>query len=173
MRTILLSFVLLLSGVSTAQTVYSFPPQTADNMHITNETSLLQSIRGNWFRADIPNQWEYGIYDSVCIIQNRMFTNKSIHKRDNRIELVVQDKKNAVIETLLFTLQPNGDCLITFKGCELLYTKEASNKPLMTTEADFKDFIRKDTAYLQGYIDRHNPETPTISLLISYYVCKR
>ena len=167
MRTILLSFVLLLSGVLTAQTACSSPAQTADNTHITNETPLLQSIRGNWFRADIPNQWEYGIYDSVCIIQNRMFTNKSIHKRDNRIELIVQDKKNAVIETLLFTLQPNGDCLIAFKGSELLYTKEASNKPLITTEADFKDFIRKDTAYLQGYIDRHNPETPTISLLIS------
>lgn len=168
MKTILASFALLLSVVSTAQTINGSPAQTTGNAHFTNETSPLQSIRGNWFRADIPNQWEYGIYDSVCIIQNRMFTNKSIHKRGDCIELTVQDKKNSGIETLLFTPQPNGDYLIKFKGTdELPYTKETNNKPLMTTEADFKEFIRKDTAYLQGYIDKHDSETATTSLLIS------
>lgn len=168
MKTILASFALLLSVVSTAQTINGSPVQTTGNAHFTNETSPLQSIRGNWFRADIPNQWEYGIYDSVCIIQNRMFTNKSIHKRGDCIELTVQDKKNSGIETLLFTPQPNGDYLIKFKGTdELPYTKETNNKPLMTTEADFKEFIRKDTAYLQGYIDKHDSETATTSLLIS------
>lgn len=168
MKTILASFALLLSVVSTAQTINGSPAQTIGNAHFTNETSPLQSIRGNWFRADIPNQWEYGIYDSVCIIQNRMFTNKSIHKRGDCIELTVQDKKNSGIETLLFTPQPNGDYLIKFKGTdELPYTKETNNKPLMTTEADFKEFIRKDTAYLQGYIDKYDSETATTSLLIS------
>ena len=167
MRTILVSFALLLSAVSTAQTINSSPVQETVNSHLTSETSPLQSIRGNWFRADNPNQWEYGIYDSVCIIQNRIFINKSIHKQDDFIELTAQDKKNAAIETLRFTPQANGDYLIKFKeGNELLYTKEAVNEPLTTTEADFKEFIRKDTAYLQGYIDRYNPETASTTLLM-------
>lgn len=166
MRTILLSFALLLCGASIAQNNNSFPAQTA-NSHLTGETSPLQSIRGNWFRADIPNQWEYGIYDSVCIIQNRMFTNKSIYKQGDYIELTVQDKKNAAIETLRFTPQPNGDYLIKFKGHnELLYTKETNNKPLTTSEADFKDFIRKDTAYIQGHIDRYDPKTGSDANLV-------
>lgn len=168
MKTILLSLALLLSGVSSAQILNSSPVQTTDSPHLTNATSLLQSIRGNWFRADSPNQWEYGIYDSVCIIQNRMFTNKSIHKQGDCIELTVQDKRNAVIDTLLFTPQPNGDYLIGFKGANgVIYTKEASNKPLTTTESDFNEIIRKDTAYLQGYIDRYDPNTSGSSLLIS------
>lgn len=93
MRTILVSFALLLSVVSTAQTINSSLVQETVNSHLTSETSPLQSIRGNWFRADNPNQWEYGIYDSVCIIQNRIFTNRSIHKQDDCIELTVQNKK--------------------------------------------------------------------------------
>ncbi len=167
MRTILVSFALLLSAVSTAQTINSSPVQETANSHLTSETSPLQSIRGNWFRADNPNQWEYGIYDSISIIQNRIFTNRSIRKQDDCIELTVQNKKNAAIETLRFTPQANGDYLIKFKeGNELLYTKEAVNEPLTTTEADFKEFIRKDTAYLQGYIDRYNPETASTTLLM-------
>lgn len=167
MKTILLSLALLLFDVSIAQTVNSSPVQTVSNSHLTSETSILQSIRGNWFRADTPNQWEYGIYDSVSIIQNRMFTNKSIHKQGESIELTVQDKKNAAIETLLFTPQANGDYLIGFKGANRLpYTKEASIKPLTTTEPDFKEFIRKDTAYLQGYIDRYDPNTSDSNLYI-------
>lgn len=167
MRTILVSFALLLSAVSTAQTINSSPVQETANSHLTSETSPLQSIRGNWFRADNPNQWEYGIYDSISIIQNRIFTNRSIRKQDDCIELTVQNKKNTAIETLRFTPQANGDYLIKFKeGNELLYTKEAVNEPLTTTEADFKEFIRKDTAYLQGYIDRYNPETASTTLLM-------
>lgn len=167
MRTILVSFALLLSAVSTAQTINSSLVQETANSHLTSETSPLQSIRGNWFRADNPNQWEYGIYDSISIIQNRIFTNRSIRKQDDCIELTVQNKKNAAIETLRFTPQANGDYLIKFKeDNELLYTKEAVNKPLTTTEADFKEFIRKDTAYLQGYIDRYNPETASTTLLM-------
>lgn len=167
MKTILLSLALLLSGISTAQNINDSPVKTAGNSHLTNETSLLQSIRGNWFRADIPNQWEYGIYDSVCIIQNRMFTHKSIRKLGDYIELTVQDKRNAAIETLRFAPQPDGDCLIKFKGSnELQYTKETNSKPLVTTETDFKEFIRKDTAYLQGYIDRYT-HTAGTTLLIS------
>ena len=152
MRTILLSIALLLSGISTAS---------------SNEVSLHQFIRGNWNRVD-NNQWEYGIYDSVCIIQNRMCTTKSIKKQGECIELVAQDRKNTTIITLLFTPQPNGDCLIKADGGnELLYTKKLSNNPLMTTEADFEEVVRKDTAYLQGYIDRYDPESDTDNKLIS------
>lgn len=168
MKTILLGIALLLSGTLAAQTNHSPSVKTDSSFNLANEASLLQSIRGNWFRADAANQWEYGIYDSVCILQNRIFTTKSIRKQGNSVELTVQDKKNSKIETLRFTPQPNGNYLIKLKeGNELLYTKEGSTKPLMTTEADFKEFICKDTAYLQGYIDRFDRKTyPDTSLIM-------
>lgn len=161
MRTILLSITFLLSAILTAQTNNSSLDKTAsgNGSNLTNEASLLQAIRGNWFRADAPNEWEYGIYEPVCIMQNRMFVTKGISKQGECIELTLQDKKNATITTLLFTPQPNGEYLIKANGGnEALYTKEGSTKPLMTTEPDFKEFIRKDTAYIQGYIDRYDPQ---------------
>lgn len=81
MRTILLGLTLLLFGTLTAQTNHSSSAKADSHFNLANEVSLLQSIRGNWFRADMANQWEYGIYNSVCILQNRICTNKSIRKQ--------------------------------------------------------------------------------------------
>ena len=113
MRTILLSITFLLSAILTAQTNNSSLDKTAsdNSSSLTKEASLLQAIRGNWFRADAPNQWVYGIYEPVCIMQNRMFVTKGISKQGECIELTLQDKKNATITTLLFTPQPNGELL--------------------------------------------------------------
>ena len=118
----------------------------------------LETIRGNWYKADSSNQWNYGIYDSISIIHNRIFINESISKKGKSIEICVKDKQQGIEETLLLTPQKDGNCLIKINGTnECLYTRQKSNLTTVAVEPDFKDFFHKDTAYIQGYIDGYDP----------------
>ena len=62
----------LLSPSDTEGNTYdiSLVPSSGKNV------SPLAAIKGNWFKADDLNTWEYGIYDSVTIMDNRIFTNE-------------------------------------------------------------------------------------------------
>lgn len=121
------------------------------------KASPLKSIKGNWYSADHLNRWEYGIYDSICIIQNRFFTNESIRQKGKKIEIVTKSK-DGLKTTLLFTPQKDGNYLIKINGAnENSYTRQKNAEIGITAEDDFKEFFRKDTAYLQGYIDGYDP----------------
>lgn len=75
-------------------------------------TPPLAAVKGNWFKTDGSGQWEYGIYDSITIMNNRIYTNESIRKKGKRIEMTVKDKQNGTIRTLLITPQKSGNCII-------------------------------------------------------------
>lgn len=118
----------------------------------------LETIKGNWYKADITNQWEYGIYDSISIVQNRIFINKSIRKKGKSIEICIKDKQQGFEKTLMLTPQKDGNCLIKVnEENEYLYTRQKSNQKAITAEPDFKDFFRQDTAFFQGYIEGYDP----------------
>ena len=91
----------LLSPSDTEGNTYdiSLVPSSGKNV------SPLATIKGNWFKADDLNAWEYGIYDSVTIMDNRIFTNENIRKKGKRVEITVKDKQNGNIRTLLVTPQ--------------------------------------------------------------------
>lgn len=130
----------------------SLVPQKGKNSH------PLKAVRGNWYRTDILNAWEYGIYDSITIMQNRIYTNESIRKRGKRTEIMVKDKQNGDIATLLLSPQKDGNCKIQINGKnEGLYTKQKSPAKAITSDAGFQNFFRRDTTYLQGYIDGYDP----------------
>ena len=122
------------------------------------KTSPIESIKGNWYRVDIPNRWEYGIYDSISILHNRIFRNETIRKKGKSIEVIAKDKQNGSIATLLLTPQKNGNCLISINGAnDLTYSQRThSIKVASIHEEDFKPFFRKDTAYIQGYINGYD-----------------
>ena len=85
-------------------------------------TPPLAAVKGNWFKTDGSGQWEYGIYDSITIMNNRIYTNESIRKKGKRIEMTVKDKQNGTIRTLLITPQKSGNCIIkTDQTNELSY----------------------------------------------------
>ena len=67
----------LLSPSDTEGNTYdiSLVPQTDKTV------SPLVAIKGNWFNTDDLNAWEYGIYDSVTIMNNRIFTNETVRKK--------------------------------------------------------------------------------------------
>ena len=91
----------LLSPSDTEGNTYdiSLVPQTDKTV------SPLAAIKGNWFNTDDLNAWEYGIYDSVTIMNNRIFTNETVRKKGKRIEITVKDKQNGETRTLLVTPQ--------------------------------------------------------------------
>lgn len=124
----------------------------------SKKSTPLADIKGNWFKTDGSSTWEYGVYDSVTIMNNRIYTNESIRKKGKRIEVTVKDKQNGDISTLLMIPQKDGSCIIkTDKANESLYTRQREAISSIEPDNGFQQFFHKDTAYLQGYIDGYDP----------------
>lgn len=122
------------------------------------DISPLATVKGNWFRTDGSGSWEYGFYDSISILNNRIYTYENIRKKGKRIELTLKNKQNHQIVTLSFTLQKDGTAKIQRKGAEeLVCSKERTPVTLVSAEADFQQFFHPDSAYLQGYINGYDP----------------
>ena len=122
------------------------------------DSSPLATIKGNWFKTDGSGSWEYGVYDSISILNNRIYTNENIRKKGKRIEMTLKDRESQEEMTLSFTLQKDGTCKIQQKGEEeLVYSKERTPVTLVAAEPDFKQFFRQDSTYLQGYINGYDP----------------
>ncbi len=141
-------------GTSTEWNTYdiSLIPQTGKNV------PPLHAVRGNWFGTEDSSTWKYGIYDSLTLMNNRIYTNESIRKKGKRIELTVKDKQTGETTTLLLTPQKNGTCKIrTDKATEQVYSRQRMPAKTIAAEADFQQFFRTDTACLQGYIDGYDP----------------
>lgn len=143
----------LLNPTSTEGNTYdiSLIPQTKKN------ASPLTAIRGNWFGRDESNAWEYGIYDSISIMNNRIYSNESIRKKGKKVEITVKDKQNGDISTLLVTPMKDGTCKIQVDGKQTKWcTRQCSPIKAMATDEDSRQFFRRDTAYFQGYIDGYD-----------------
>mgnify|MGYP000784399597 CR=1 FL=1 len=122
------------------------------------KSSPLAIIKGNWFKTDGSGSWEYGVYDSISILNNRIYTNENIRKKGKRIEMALKDKQSHEEIALSFTPQKDGTCKIQQKGTEeIVYSKERTPVTLVNAEDDFQQFFRQDSAYLQGYIDGYDP----------------
>lgn len=130
----------------------SLIPQTGE------DASPLNGIRGNWFGTDDFNAWEYGIYDSVTIMNNRIYSNENIRKKGKKVELTLKDKQTGALATLVVTPQKDGSCKIQPDGAKAkTYTQQKSPMKAMAPDAGFEQFLRRDTAYLQGYINGYDP----------------
>ena len=122
------------------------------------DSSPLATIKGNWFKTDGSGSWQYGVYDSISILNNRIYTNENIRKKGKRIEMTLKDRESQEEMTLSFTPQKDGTCKIQQKGAEeLVYSKERTPITQVAAEPDFKQFFRQDSTYLQGYINGYDP----------------
>jgi len=122
------------------------------------DSSPLATIKCNWFKTDGSGSWEYGVYDSISILNNRIYINENIRKKGKRIEMTLKDRESQEEMTLSFTPQKDGTCKIQQKGAEeLVYSKERTPITQVAAEPDFKQFFRQDSTYLQGYINGYDP----------------
>lgn len=130
----------------------SLLPQTGDS------ASPLAGIKGNWFGTDDFNAWEFGIYDSITIMNNRIYSNEDILKKGKKVELTLKDKQTGAVTTLAVTPQKDGSCKIQADGAKAkVYTQQKSPMKAMAPDAGFQQFLRRDTAHLQGYINGYDP----------------
>ena len=72
------------------------------------DSSPLATIKGNWFKTDGSGSWEYGVYDSISILNNRIYTNANIRKKGKRIEMTIKDRESQEEMTISFTPQKSG-----------------------------------------------------------------
>lgn len=120
--------------------------------------SLFSRIKGNWYKTDNPNSWGCGIYDSITIMQNQIYTNEEIRTKRKCIEMTIKNKKNGKISNLRVIPSKKNSCIMQINNNETLhYTKQETFVKKRENEADFSTFFHTDTATIQGYIDGYHP----------------
>ena len=125
----------------------------------------LEKVRGNWFGPD--GEWAYGVYDSVTVMNNRIYSNLSVRKKGKRVELTLKEKGGNETTRLLLTPRKDGGCRIEEDGKEERECVRRS-EGVRTVKADdgYQQFFRTDTACLQGYLDGYDPRFDLKSGLI-------
>lgn len=118
------------------------------------KASPLEAVHGNWFDCE-RGGWVIGIYDSVTIVNNRIYTNKQVRKRKKNIELTLQDKLDGQILTLLVALQRNGTCKLMQGENQHVLTRTSQQVEVLADNG-YEHFFYADTALLQGYIEGYD-----------------
>lgn len=117
----------------------------------------LDAIRGNWLTTDTNNEWTFGFYDSLAIVNNQFYQYEIIRKKGKSLSLTLKDDKENRI-SLLLSPQKDGNCFIQQeKGEKRLFSREAQAVSTQQSETDFSSFFRTDTVRLQGYLDGYDP----------------
>lgn len=116
--------------------------------------SPLDTIRGNWFDGE-TGSWILGIYDSIAIADNRIYTYEQVRKRGKRIELTLRDKQSGQLQTLSVAPQRDGSCQLTLNGAKRTLTRTRQHTEIMA-DRGYEHFFRSDTAIIQGYIDGYD-----------------
>ena len=119
----------------------------------------LKSVEGNWFADDAQGQWTYGIYDSLVIANNRLYDLKECHKKSKRLILAAQSRADGSSVTLQLTPRKDGSCLIALDGGEpQRYIRTRPDTPAVEADNGYgDDFFRRDSVWLQGYVDGYDP----------------
>lgn len=118
----------------------------------------IERIRGNWYTTDGSHRWAYGVYDSITIADNRVYTNLQVRRKGKRTELTLQEKGGTETCCLTFTTQRDGTCRIQTEGGEArTFTRQKPETPDYSLANLKEPFLRTDTACVQGYIDGYDP----------------
>lgn len=121
--------------------------------------SLLEPVEGNWFSEDAQSRWTYGIYDSIVILNNRLYTPVECRKKGKRILMTASDRKDGSTVTLKLTARKDGSCLIALNdGEEQRYVRTRKEPAIPDADNGYgTDFFRRDSVYLQGYLKGYDP----------------
>lgn len=150
---LLLLLFLLLAATRGEAGVIENPKFKAPNSSV--DITPIDAIRGNWFDAAKGN-WALGVYDSVVIANNRIYTTTRVLKRGKKIEFTLRDKQSGQTETLRLITRHNGTCQLT-RGTEKTMLTRQADQLKITPDNGYDNFFHPATATIQGYIDGYNP----------------
>ena len=119
----------------------------------------LRQVAGNWFADATQGRWAYGIHDSLLIMNNRLYDLTECRKKGKRIMLTARDRTDGSIATLQLTPRKDGSCLIALEGNEAQrYVRTRPAAPAVEADEGYdEDFFRRDSVWLQGYVDGYDP----------------
>ena len=114
----------------------------------------LKQVEGNWFADDAQGRWTYGVYDSVLIMDNRLYTPVECRKKGKRILLTAKEREDGTLRTLQLTPRKDGSCLIAVEGEKAArYVRTRPTLSVVEPDNGFdRDFFRQDSVCLQGYL---------------------
>lgn len=163
-----MDFVLLFAPLPKGtQTIHWITPNDAEgnfyDISLNTKKSktkktLFQQIQGNWFTRSDRNDWAVGFYDTLAIVQNRMYTYKNIEIKDARhMQITLKDKENGNIRKASILIPKEGYCdLVHELGMQQQLTRTEIPEKVMAEEDNFTRFIRPGKACIQGYIDGYD-----------------
>lgn len=111
---------------------------------------LLEAFRGNWFADRIG--WALGVYDSVVIANNRIYTCEHVRRHKKGVELTLRDKQSGQSQAMRLSTRKNGICRMIQDDevCEMTREERPAAVP---ADNGYEQFFRADTATLQGIIN--------------------
>ena len=118
--------------------------------------SLLEVFRGNWFADRIG--WALGVYDSVVIANNRIYTCEQMRRHKKGVDLTLRDKQNGRTQAMRLNIGKNGTCRMVQDGKRLNLTRDARQAEVIADKG-YGQFFRTDTATLQGIINGYPHES--------------
>lgn len=125
----------------------------------SREERFLNQVKGNWFAEDAQGSWAYGIYDSLVIMNNRLYDLKECRKKGKWLRLEAQSRTDSSTVTLQLTPRKDGSCLIALDGGKpQRYVRTRPDVPAMEADNGYgDDFFRSDSVCLQGYLNGYDP----------------
>lgn len=121
---------------------------------IDSPKSPLDAFFGNWFSDQ--SGWVLGVYDSVVIADNRIYTCEQMCKRKKEVELALRDRQGGQATTIRLKAGKNGTCRLVQDGKRRELTRSARPAEVISDNG-YRTFFHADTATLQGIIDGYNP----------------
>lgn len=122
-----------------------------------NPTSFLpQELNEEWRTTDEYNEWKYGFYDSIAIVDMDFWEYDYLKKKGKGYEVGL--KKGEDKKTLYLKKNKNGTAEIgDLKKGNPLYTT-SKTKIFKHKEVEEKPFFRNENAVLRVYMDNFNPK---------------
>ena len=130
-------------------------PRPQENAAAQAET-IPDKVKGNWFATDRSARWTCGVYDSVVIMDNRLYKVEAVTQKRKRTEIALRHGSETV--QLRVTPRKDGNCEFRLgNGKAALCTRQLPTAKGAGSEPDFDTFLRSDSACIQGYIDGYRP----------------
>lgn len=151
-KSILFLLVLMASITASAQMIDNpkFKARAASVMDI----APLKDFQGNWFND--CGGWALGVYDSVVIADNRIYTPMQVREHRKGVELTLRDKQSGETANLQLKMGKSGTCRLVQDGKRRELTRNARQAEV-AADNGYEQFFRTDTATLQGFIDGYDP----------------
>ena len=125
----------------------------------SKEERFMNQVKDNWFAEDAQGSWAYGLYDSLVIMNNRLYDLKDCRKKGKRLRLEAQSRTDSSTVTLQLTPRKDGSCLIALDGGKpQRYVRTRPDTPVLEADNGYgDDFFRSDSVCLQGYLNGYDP----------------